>query len=130
MRLVARARTALGWFSKLASYTTASQDTSRAAAAAARALNRPSTLTTRTSVAQAWRSRSPNPSTATTSYPARTADSAMSRVDTPASSTRVMTTPAGGVPARARSEEHTSELQSRSDLVCRLLLEKKKKKKR
>src|SRR5436190_4545529 len=31
-----------------------------------------------------------------------------------------------GVP---RSEEHTSELQSHSDLVCRLLLEKKKKKK-
>src|SRR6266704_5900251 len=29
----------------------------------------------------------------------------------------------------ARSEEHTSELQSRFDLVCRLLLEKKKKKK-
>src|SRR2546421_932827 len=29
--------------------------------------------------------------------------------------------------ARLRSEEHTSELQSRSDLVCRLLLEKKKK---
>src|SRR5207249_7379122 len=28
-----------------------------------------------------------------------------------------------------RSEEHTSELQSRFDLVCRLLLEKKKKKK-
>src|SRR5256712_13650301 len=28
---------------------------------------------------------------------------------------------------RSRSEEHTSELQSRSDLVCRLLLEKKKK---
>src|SRR5206468_10508368 len=28
---------------------------------------------------------------------------------------------------KARSEEHTSELQSRSDLVCRLLLEKKKK---
>src|SRR5260221_4160206 len=27
----------------------------------------------------------------------------------------------------ARSEEHTSELQSHSDLVCRLLLEKKKK---
>src|SRR5260221_7900970 len=31
--------------------------------------------------------------------------------------------------AVARSEEHTSELQSHSDLVCRLLLEKKKKKK-
>src|SRR2546421_1688982 len=40
---------------------------------------------------------------------------------------------AAPLPARARvaeagirSEEHTSELQSRSDLVCRLLLEKKK----
>src|SRR2546428_3599191 len=30
------------------------------------------------------------------------------------------------VPVQPRSEEHTSELQSRSDLVCRLLLEKKK----
>src|SRR2546430_3435443 len=29
---------------------------------------------------------------------------------------------------RTRSEEHTSELQSQSNLVCRLLLEKKKKK--
>src|SRR2546427_5180627 len=29
---------------------------------------------------------------------------------------------------RGRSEEHTSELQSQSNLVCRLLLEKKKKK--
>src|SRR5207249_10815069 len=29
-------------------------------------------------------------------------------------------------PMRVRSEEHTSELQSRFDLVCRLLLEKKK----
>src|SRR5438132_9158559 len=30
------------------------------------------------------------------------------------------------VPGISRSEEHTSELQSHSDLVCRLLLEKKK----
>src|SRR3712207_7142420 len=30
-------------------------------------------------------------------------------------------------PGRSRSEEHTSELQSRQYLVCRLLLEKKKK---
>src|SRR2546430_10046848 len=30
-------------------------------------------------------------------------------------------------PDRRRSEEHTSELQSQSNLVCRLLLEKKKK---
>src|SRR2546428_6844727 len=35
----------------------------------------------------------------------------------------------GGIPHAHRSEEHTSELQSRSDLVCRLLLEKKKKNK-
>src|SRR2546421_4571432 len=32
-----------------------------------------------------------------------------------------------GSSSKDRSEEHTSELQSRSDLVCRLLLEKKKK---
>src|SRR5437773_7236458 len=31
-----------------------------------------------------------------------------------------------GRPRRGRSEEHTSELQSHHDLVCRLLLEKKK----
>src|SRR5438034_2468184 len=57
---------------------------------------------------------------------------------------RPMTTPAGSahavetitapvtranVSAADRSEEHTSELQSHSDLVCRLLLEKKKKQK-
>src|SRR2546422_7313447 len=37
--------------------------------------------------------------------------------------------PPGRVPSRldVRSEEHTSELQSRLHLVCRLLLEKKKK---
>src|SRR5215469_18124875 len=34
-----------------------------------------------------------------------------------------------GAAGECRSEEHTSELQSRRDLVCRLLLEKKKKKK-
>src|SRR2546430_8235281 len=33
-------------------------------------------------------------------------------------------------PGQLRSEEHTSELQSQSNLVCRLLLEKKKKKKK
>src|SRR2546421_3377414 len=37
---------------------------------------------------------------------------------------------AAGGAHRYRSEEHTSELQSRSDLVCRLLLEKKKKTKK
>src|SRR5438034_2683091 len=33
------------------------------------------------------------------------------------------------IPGEIRSEEHTSELQSHSDLVCRLLLEKKKQQK-
>src|SRR6266536_5013284 len=41
----------------------------------------------------------------------------------PASSLRAM-----ALASDRRSEEHTSELQSRVDLVCRLLLEKKKKK--
>src|SRR5688572_31590898 len=36
----------------------------------------------------------------------------------------------GMVEGAGRSEEHTSELQSQSNLVCRLLLEKKKKKKK
>src|SRR5688572_31107042 len=36
-------------------------------------------------------------------------------------------TPYGSREDRQRSEEHTSELQSQSNLVCRLLLEKKKK---
>src|SRR5688572_1596884 len=36
---------------------------------------------------------------------------------------------AGNIVAPSRSEEHTSELQSQSNLVCRLLLEKKKKNK-
>src|SRR3712207_7233738 len=48
----------------------------------------------------------------------------------PASSNRqrVKVTPSSSVPHQSRSEEHTSELQSRQYLVCRLLLEKKKKK--
>src|SRR5688572_31032717 len=73
--------------------------------------------------------------------------SARSRIDLPCRFTapysvttqctcpRVVTTPAPGASSqtmreivpRARSEEHTSELQSQSNLVCRLLLEKKKK---
>src|SRR3712207_8103928 len=38
---------------------------------------------------------------------------------------RLRSTSSGGGVARPRSEEHTSELQSRQYLVCRLLLEKK-----
>src|SRR2546423_7012664 len=44
-----------------------------------------------------------------------------------ASRTRPPRTPRRGGPAAPRSEEHTSELQSLAYLVCRLLLEKKKK---
>src|SRR5437870_10598559 len=41
---------------------------------------------------------------------------------------RILSDPRGvHAPAHERSEEHTSELQSRGHLVCRLLLEKKKK---
>src|SRR5215475_3846081 len=42
-------------------------------------------------------------------------------------SRRLKFTPGKGVTVDFRSEEHTSELQSRENLVCRLLLEKKKK---
>src|SRR5215510_16500364 len=42
----------------------------------------------------------------------------------------VTTTAAASWRSGARSEEHTSELQSRGHLVCRLLLEKKKRKKK
>src|SRR5438034_9049751 len=42
-----------------------------------------------------------------------------------AAGTRVPATANDTISTRSRSEEHTSELQSHSDLVCRLLLEKK-----
>src|SRR5947207_10891099 len=49
-----------------------------------------------------------------------------------ASGLRAVDTPCGRIGTlicwESRSEEHTSELQSHSDLVCRLLLEKKKEK--
>src|SRR5947207_11750376 len=39
----------------------------------------------------------------------------------------ILDEPTAALGVKERSEEHTSELQSHSDLVCRLLLEKKKK---
>src|SRR5215218_10616432 len=45
----------------------------------------------------------------------------------PAGTSRAPSRTRGPRRPRRRSEEHTSELQSHSDLVCRLLLEKKKK---
>src|SRR5215211_9434380 len=44
----------------------------------------------------------------------------------PTSSPSALHAETGGPGVESRSEEHTSELQSHSDLVCRLLLEKKK----
>src|SRR5690606_42147119 len=51
--------------------------------------------------------------------------------DAPCSKAVAISDRAGSIPpmtSTTRSEEHTSELQSRENLVCRLLLEKKKKK--
>src|SRR5438105_12737817 len=48
--------------------------------------------------------------------------------DTPHDNLEFLFFCAAVIQAVNRSEEHTSELQSRVDLVCRLLLEKKKKK--
>src|SRR3712207_7460144 len=50
-------------------------------------------------------------------------------VSSPLACTPRIVRPQARLRAQARSEEHTSELQSRQYLVCRLLLEKKKKKK-
>src|SRR5438132_8218249 len=55
----------------------------------------------------------------------RSLDSVQLSRDDAALDLRVSRPPRAGARA-ARSEEHTSELQSHSDLVCRLLLEKKK----
>src|SRR5260221_10453372 len=72
------------------------------------------------------------------SYPCRTrlADGTLSSASKVAweissrSPSLLVQRPDGNCRATCRSEEHTSELQSHSDLVCRLLLEKKKKKTR
>src|SRR5438445_4144878 len=66
------------------------------------------------------------PCTAGTASRARTAGRRCSASSTP----KTRPTTARGARRAARSEEHTSELQSRQYLVCRLLLEKKKKKKK
>src|SRR5690349_22523144 len=64
-----------------------------------------------TAAAVAWRPPPPAPPSAGRRTPPRTPRTPAARSRWP-----------------PRSEEHTSELQSRRDLVCRLLLEKKKKK--
>src|SRR5438034_6054314 len=63
--------------------------------------------------------------------PPLTAQTASTKTATPGTKLHPITARTFAVPDasryHARSEEHTSELQSHSDLVCRLLLEKKKK---
>src|SRR5437588_11794680 len=54
--------------------------------------------------------------------------SSIEKLNTPGMERTSFRTPSPGQTNRGRSEEHTSELQSHSDLVCRLLLEKKKNK--
>src|SRR3712207_8546618 len=57
----------------------------------------------------------------------RVLDGAMSEVSMMDKSGKVKVVPVRCQTQKIRSEEHTSELQSRQYLVCRLLLEKKKK---
>src|SRR3989449_10384139 len=75
----------------------------------------------------------PTPAKWTAESPDRPAAPRRSRTRAEAkTSTNALATPPAKRNARkatSRSEEHTSELQSRLHLVCRLLLEKKKKKK-
>src|SRR5699024_12222998 len=71
------------------------------------------------------RAAAPPSSTSWTSATAASACSPARRTPSPPASACRATTPRSVRPVR--SEEHTSELQSRFDLVCRLLLEKKKK---
>src|SRR5437773_7448837 len=79
------------------------------------------------------RSRCGAASVAGTTRPPRAASTTApsdQRPPTPCGWTRTTRTPSSACGATAapklRSEEHTSELQSHHDLVCRLLLEKKK----
>src|SRR5204863_9650359 len=72
-----------------------------------------------------------HPAACSSASVARAAASAASTPDRVASGSTAETGRSAGTPprsrpgnAKARSEEHTSELQSRRDLVCRLLLEK------
>src|SRR2546430_13398435 len=55
-----------------------------------------------------------------------TAEEGAARLDALADPAELPAAPATAAPRLGRSEEHTSELQSQSNLVCRLLLEKKK----
>src|SRR5947209_14846933 len=66
----------------------------------------------------------------TTLFRSRCASATINSTTPPAITRSRWTWPTPSSGTRPRSEEHTSELQSRQYLVCRLLLEKKKKKKK
>src|SRR5439155_18358318 len=66
----------------------------------------------------------PPPSTAPSSFPTRGPCAATSVSATAVSPPSPIRSPPPTRPSSSRSEEHTSELQSRGHLVCRLLLEK------
>src|SRR5438067_7088710 len=79
-----------------------------------------------------WRTMMTSAPTARKVYAVSSSDSPFSMLD-PLERIRVVVAPSAlaaasrkASAAALRSEEHTSELQSRFDLVCRLLLEKKK----
>src|SRR2546429_3046894 len=76
-------------------------------------------LTLRTTEARSPRGSHP------TTRPVCASPAAASRRDRPLLRRRACAARTSSYPSRARSEEHTSELQSRLHLVCRLLLEKK-----
>src|SRR5699024_11846069 len=67
-------------------------------------------------------------SSTTTDVPAIAACSDMFEDCAPVTKTLAILMAIKNIRATIRSEEHTSELQSRFDIVCRLLLDKKKKK--
>src|SRR3712207_7005617 len=66
------------------------------------------------------------PTTCSTTSSKRAASTSTTTSTTSSSTTSTSPPAARCAPSRPRSEEHTSELQSRQYLVCRLLLEKKK----
>src|SRR3712207_8285452 len=70
--------------------------------------------------------RSSRTKTHTTPAPSAAASPHHSALDTPPSPAHASPACSSAPPTSSRSEEHTSELQSRQYLVCRLLLEKKK----
>src|SRR2546430_17238088 len=61
----------------------------------------------------------------TTLFRSDPGDGGLGARDVPPAPAQGLTPNHRGVPEVTRSEEHTSELQSQSNLVCRLLLEKK-----